>query len=384
MRVAAVQLNSGNDKDRNLEVAARLVAEAAADGAQLDRPAREVEPARDGRASSTHGAEGLDGAHAERRRLVGRRALGIWVLAGSIAERRPGADRLFNTSCLIDPAARRSWPRTASCTCSTSTSAGVSYRESEREQPGDELVVADVGRRRAGAQRLLRPPVPGAVSDPRRARRPTADRALGVHDADRARSLGGAAAGPGDREPGVRARPEPVRARRRPTTTPTGARRSSIPGGTVLARPPTVRASSPPTSTSHAAGGDPLLAAVARQPPPRRLRWPEPRRGGADDLEGTARRPPAADPRRGDPRLRPPGLQRLPGLRHRPRGERRLRARLPLLQLQGPGAQRALRRALVAAARRDRGGGRARDPRPARSSTRSPASSSAPTATTPS
>ena len=35
MRVAAVQLNSGNDKDRNLEVAGRLVTEAAADGAQL-------------------------------------------------------------------------------------------------------------------------------------------------------------------------------------------------------------------------------------------------------------------------------------------------------------------------------------------------------------
>ena len=35
MRVAAVQLNSTNDKDRNLEVAARLVGEAAADGAEL-------------------------------------------------------------------------------------------------------------------------------------------------------------------------------------------------------------------------------------------------------------------------------------------------------------------------------------------------------------
>ena len=80
--------------------------------------------------------------------------------------------------------------------------------------------------------------------------------------------------------------------------------------------------------------------------------------------EGAAGRPPTADPRRRDPRLRPPGLQRLPGVGHRPGGERRLRARLSLLQLQGPGAERALRRALVAAARRDRGGGRARDPGP--------------------
>ena len=35
MRAAAVQLNSTDDQDRNLEVAERLVREAAADGAEL-------------------------------------------------------------------------------------------------------------------------------------------------------------------------------------------------------------------------------------------------------------------------------------------------------------------------------------------------------------
>ena len=76
------------------------------------------------------------------------------------------------------------------------------------------------------------------------------------------------------------------------------------------------------------------------------------------------------DPRRGDPRLRPPGLPRDPRLRHRRRGRRRLRPRLPLLQLQGRGAERALHRALVAAAGGDRGGRRAGRCRRARSSTR--------------
>ena len=72
MRVAAIQLNSSNDKDRNLEVAARLVADAAADGAELSPCPRS------GTCSATAseldaGAEGLDGPDAERRRLVGRR-----------------------------------------------------------------------------------------------------------------------------------------------------------------------------------------------------------------------------------------------------------------------------------------------------------------------
>ncbi len=35
MRAAAIQLNANNDKARNLRVAERLVAEAAADGAEL-------------------------------------------------------------------------------------------------------------------------------------------------------------------------------------------------------------------------------------------------------------------------------------------------------------------------------------------------------------
>ena len=72
--------------------------------------------------------------------------------------------------------------------------------------------------------------------------------------------------------------------------------------------------------------------------------------------ESAAGRQAPPDPRRRDPRLRPPGLPRDPRLRHRRRGGRRLRARLPLLQLQGRGPQRALRRALVAAAGGDRGG----------------------------
>jgi deaminated glutathione amidase len=142
MRVAAVQLNSGNDKDRNLEVAARLVTEAAADGAQLVALPEKWNLL--GTASELDGgAEGLDGHTLS---AVGSWAaeLGIWVLAGSIAERRPGADRLFNTSCLIDPAGELMATYSKLHMFDVDVG-GVSYRESEREQPGDELVLADVG-----------------------------------------------------------------------------------------------------------------------------------------------------------------------------------------------------------------------------------------------
>ena len=142
MRVAAVQLNSGNDKDRNLEVAARLVTEAAADGAQLVALPEKWNLL--GAASELDaGAEGLDGPTLS---AVGSWAaeLGIGVLAGSIAERRPGADRLFNTSCLIDPAGELMATYSKLHMFDVDVG-GVSYRESEREQPGDEVVLADVG-----------------------------------------------------------------------------------------------------------------------------------------------------------------------------------------------------------------------------------------------
>ena len=85
---------------------------------------------------------------------------------------------------------------------------------------------------------------------------------------------------------------------------------------------------------------DPHEAAVARQPRgPTRTAGP--RRRARESAAG--RRQAAADPRRRGPRLRAPGLPHLPGLGHRGRGRRRLRARLPLLPVQGRGARHAVR-----------------------------------------
>ena len=154
------------------------------------------------------------------------------------------------------------------------------------------------------------------------------------------------------------------------------------PWGEVLAIAPTRSASSPPTSTSPPRIGSasrcPRSPTAGPRPTPGRSSW----RRTPDGLESAPDRQAPPDPRRGDQGLRPPGLPLDPGLRHRRRGRRRLRARLPLLQLQGGGAERALHRALVAAARRDRRGRRRRPAAAREARGRSPPSSSSPTATT--
>ena len=143
MRVAAVQLNSTNDKDRNLETARRLVREAAAAGAELVAlpekwnmlaPPAELEA----------GAEELEGGVSTKAARGWAREHGIHVLAGSIGERVAGADRLFNTSALIDPSGALIAVYRKIHMFDVEVG-GVTYRESEAEQPGDEIVTAAAG-----------------------------------------------------------------------------------------------------------------------------------------------------------------------------------------------------------------------------------------------
>src|SRR4051794_17588996 len=101
MRVAAVQLTSTADRDRNLEAAQRLLQAAAADGARLV-----VLPEMFNILGSPEvlrqGAEPLDGPTVRWAREIAR-VHGLWLVAGSIIERLAGQDRNANTSCLIDP-----------------------------------------------------------------------------------------------------------------------------------------------------------------------------------------------------------------------------------------------------------------------------------------
>ena len=142
MRVAAVQLSSTPDRDRNLEAADRLTREAAAQGAELvvlpekwpvlgtpEQTAAGAEPLADGRA--------LTWARATAREL------GIDLVAGSIAERVEGAARGANTSVHVGPDGedRATYRKIHMFDVEVG---GREYRESEHEAPGGEPVTSEL------------------------------------------------------------------------------------------------------------------------------------------------------------------------------------------------------------------------------------------------
>ena len=139
MRAAAVQLNSTADKGRNLETAERLVREAAADGAELVVLPEKWNVLGDA-AALREGAEPLDGPTLTAARDWARE-LGIDLVAGSIAERATDSDKAFNTSVLIgsDGELRAAYRKIHMFDVDV---AGISYRESESEEAGEEIVLS--------------------------------------------------------------------------------------------------------------------------------------------------------------------------------------------------------------------------------------------------
>jgi predicted amidohydrolase len=142
MRAAAIQLNSNADKARNLKLAGELVASAADSGAELV-----VLPEKwnllGGADDLIAGAEELDSGPTIDAARGWARDLGIHLVAGSIAERVEGAERLFNTCCVLDSdgeivAAYRK------IHMFDVDVGGVRYRESDNEQPGEEIVSTPV------------------------------------------------------------------------------------------------------------------------------------------------------------------------------------------------------------------------------------------------
>ncbi|MDP2709825.1 MAG: carbon-nitrogen hydrolase family protein [Solirubrobacteraceae bacterium] len=139
MRVAAVQLTSTADFDGNLERADRLTRAAAADGAQLVVLPEKWSALGDG-AALVAGAQPIDGPAIAWARAVARE-LGIELVAGSFSERVDDEPRLSNTSVHVGPDGdlRASYRKVHMFDVVVERTV---YRESEHEQPGDELVVS--------------------------------------------------------------------------------------------------------------------------------------------------------------------------------------------------------------------------------------------------
>jgi len=142
VRAAAVQLNSTEDKERNLATADRLTRAAAGDGADLI-----VLPEKFNVLGTPdhyrEGAETLEGPTIGWARETAAE-LAVHLVAGSIVERREGRDKLSNTSVHVgaDGQIKAVYRKIHMFDVEV---AGQVYRESDSEEPGDDIVVSDVG-----------------------------------------------------------------------------------------------------------------------------------------------------------------------------------------------------------------------------------------------
>jgi predicted amidohydrolase len=147
LRVAVVQMTTGPDVRANVAAAASLVAQAAEAGARVV-----VLPEKwnviDVESRQAAAAEALDGPSLSAVRGWARQRA-VWILAGSVSERIPGAGRAFNTSLLVAPDGVDAAVYRKLHLFDVDVG-GHAYRESEGASPGHALVVADVDGRRVG------------------------------------------------------------------------------------------------------------------------------------------------------------------------------------------------------------------------------------------
>jgi len=148
LRVACVQLNACADKAANLAKAERLVARAAATGADLV-VLPEKWNAWGGPDVIRAAAEPIEGGETFVAMAGWARAHGITLVGGSVTEERPGHEKLSNTCPVFDPDGGLAAVYRKIHLFDVEVG-GQAYRESETEEPGDETVVCDAEGWRVG------------------------------------------------------------------------------------------------------------------------------------------------------------------------------------------------------------------------------------------
>jgi deaminated glutathione amidase len=142
LRVACVQINSAPSKTENIERMERLVARAAATGADL------VLLPEKWNGLGSHEilldvAEPLDGGETVEAMRGWARTHGITLVGGSIAERREGREKLSNTCVVFDPEGEMEAVYRKIHMFDVEVG-GIVYRESESEEAGDGPVSCEV------------------------------------------------------------------------------------------------------------------------------------------------------------------------------------------------------------------------------------------------
>ncbi len=141
MRAGAVQLNSTDDVDRNLETADRLVRDAVSQGAEFVVLPEKWSLLGSGEAMAA-GAQMLDGPAVGWACAVAAE-LGIDLVAGSIVQAASNGSKPSNTSVHVDRNGhiRATYRKLHMFDVEVD---GVTYAESDHEQPGDEVVCSEL------------------------------------------------------------------------------------------------------------------------------------------------------------------------------------------------------------------------------------------------
>jgi predicted amidohydrolase len=139
LRVACVQMTSGPEKAANLEKGERLVARAAATGADVVVLPEKWNAIGDGEVLHA-AAEPLEGGETVGTMADWARHHGITLVGGSIAEQREGHEKLSNTSIVFGPDGEVLGVYRKIHLFDVEVE-GLVYRESEDEEPGEEPVV---------------------------------------------------------------------------------------------------------------------------------------------------------------------------------------------------------------------------------------------------
>jgi predicted amidohydrolase len=142
IRIACVQLTSGRDKAANLEKTERLVAQAASTGADVVALPEKWNVI--GPPDVLHDtAETIEDGESVAAMRNWSRTHGVTLIGGSITERRDGRDKLSNTCLVFDPEGELASLYRKIHLFDVEVG-GLTYRESEAEEHGEEPVVTEV------------------------------------------------------------------------------------------------------------------------------------------------------------------------------------------------------------------------------------------------
>jgi predicted amidohydrolase len=141
LRVACVQLNASGVKADNLANAERLVARAAATGADIVLLPEKWNAVGDPDVIRA-AAEPIEGGETFEAMSGWARSHGVTLVGGSVTESRDGHEKLSNTSAVFDPEGELAAVYRKIHLFDVEVGGQV-YRESETEEPGDEVVLCD-------------------------------------------------------------------------------------------------------------------------------------------------------------------------------------------------------------------------------------------------